>query len=273
MSKVYVPPMQGIGYCGPGTPPKPAPLRGELVSIEDAPDGSLDIAVDMNDGKRHYFKGCLITSYSSSMSAAEPNTLIIENISLVSEAHGAPSIEIDRLVVPAKMFHGVNEKIGPLPEAIINIKAIQRLDIPSGELNKNGDIITLTEEQIKAAKYDLLKHVEHLNKPHGGYSMEAKTGEFYMMSPPTYVGEISPRQDLPVKPKRPTEPSQDRERRANYLHHVALDDVRRILTEAQTEIKKFQGDGEDFSPKIQEYSTLLGFIIANLDHVKKEGMR
>ena len=68
-------------------------------------------------------------------------------------------------------------------------------------------------------------------------------------------------------------PKPDRERKANYIHHVALDYARKTLTEAQDEIKKLQGDGEDFSPKIQERSTLLNFLIANLDYVKKEVMR
>jgi len=265
MSDVYIPPLEREAWTGPGAYPKPHPIRGVLKSITDAEDGTLDIEVEANDGKLHRFSGCYIYEYSSYVSAAALDVVVLENVSLISSARNAPPIQVRRMKLPSKMLHGANGKICPNP--------IEIPLAPGGEPNKNGDIITLTEEQIRDAKFNLLEMVEHLNKPRDFYSMGSKTGEVHMTGPPTYVGEISPRQDLPVETKRSMEPVQDRERRANYVHHVALDEARRVLMTAMHEVYALEGGGAEFSPRIKVFSTLLNFLIANLDYVKKEGMR
>jgi hypothetical protein len=86
-------------------------LGGRLVGLHDAPDGTLDIIIESPDGKQHLFTGCYITKRSTSFTAAHPDTIIMENVALLSD-HNA-RLEFPQMAVPLKMLHGVHEEIVP----------------------------------------------------------------------------------------------------------------------------------------------------------------
>jgi len=123
---VYVPPLEREAWSGPGAYPNPSPVRGRLVGITVAPDGTLDIEVEAPDKKLHRFSGCYIQAYSSHMSAEVPGAVCLEDVSLISSSRNAPPIQVRAMTLPVEKLHGVNAKvIVPLPLA--------------GDPNKNGD--------------------------------------------------------------------------------------------------------------------------------------
>ena len=167
-SDVYISPIE-VGYCGPGTPPKPAPIRGQLVGIEDGPDGTLTLLVFANDGKIHRFNGCYIASWSASMSEKDPNTVRLENISLVEAGRSdgfANEIQVQDMAIPVSMLHGVNEKVAPYVRLPLPMPPPMppREDLPI-EPNKNSDVIAPKQNTDQERRAVYLFHVA-LSKSH-----------------------------------------------------------------------------------------------------------